>query len=812
MAIKVPIVTEFNKAGLSDAERAMRSFGVQSTTDLKKAAAGFGILAVAGAKAFSELDAGYDAIVTGTGATGDALKGLKSDADAVARTVPNSFEEVGIAVAEVNTRFGLTGQAAQDMSKRFLDLSRVAGVDVQSAIALTSRTFKDWGVETQDQALVLDKLYSATQASGISIEKLNESVVQFGAPLRQMGFSLDESIAMFAKFEAEGVNTEAVMSGLRQGLGRLSKAGEEPAEAFGRIVDEIKNVATTGEANKLAIETFGQRAGPDMAAAIREGRFELADMVAALDGAGGALETAAEETLSANDRFAMLKNQLMTAAVPAITLFAEVAEKLIGVLTLFPSEVQGAVVILGALAVASKSAGSAMKAFGVTMTSTATKTKIGSAALGVASVALVAYAAHQYAADKANKQFGESIELVNRATDEMASNNFASSLMAGAFAGKELDDTLASIAETSPGTIQRILDLEKESGALSTAFMANGASGEDVERVLAAMTVALEDEKVAIANAAATQELSTQITDEATGASEDHADAVEEVAQAHVVLDNKVAEATEAINESIEATRNLREERRRQADGTYDARDAEDDFHDSIDALISVQEDAESTEREKAAAIRNSVKATDEMISKQLEEQGVILDSERGQREWSASMLDSALFMGGPLGSEILAHIGRVNGIPEEKITQAQADLDAGSVERVRQTIDTELDKAEANPTVVPVGLEAARQRIQAILGRTINLSTSSSYVPPSQYGGRSHTGSRFEAGETKQIIPGQVFTPDTPGRLSSPGESKRMVEASKGGDTYNVTVNNNGRDVTADDIGRALRKVRLSS
>jgi copper chaperone CopZ len=50
----------------------------------------------------------------------------------------------------------------------------------------------------------------------------------------------------------------------------------------------------------------------------------------------------------------------------------------------------------------------------------------------------------------------------------------------------------------------------------------------------------------------------------------------------------------------------------------------------------------------------------------------------------------------------------------------------------------------------------------------------------------QSHTGSRFEAGEAKAIIPGeQIFVPDGPGRMFSPAESQRML----GGGAPNVTV-----------------------
>jgi MFS family permease len=58
-----------------------------------------------------------------------------------------------------------------------------------------------------------------------------------------------------------------------------------------------------------------------MAAAIREGRFEIGDMVAALEGSAGSVEDAAERTLRFSDRLNMLKNRITGVLGP----FGEIA-------------------------------------------------------------------------------------------------------------------------------------------------------------------------------------------------------------------------------------------------------------------------------------------------------------------------------------------------------------------------------------------------------------------------------------------------------------------------------------------------------
>jgi phage-related minor tail protein len=285
-------------------------------------AAGKGLFEVG--KTFDQVN---DTIRVGTGATGKALKGLQDDAKAVGRNVPAEFADIGTAVADLNTRLGLTGKPLQDMSARFLNLSRITGTDLATNIADITRVFGDWGIKSRDQAGAMDKLFRASQATGAGIDSLSQQVVQFGAPLRQMGFSFEQSLALFGKFEKEGVNIETVMSGMRQGLGRMAKAGEAPAETFRRVSEEIKNAGSVGEANAISLELFGQRAGPDMAAAIREGKFELDDLVNTITNGTDTINAAAKDTESFAEQWQMFKNRVLVGLEPiASKLFSAIGK------------------------------------------------------------------------------------------------------------------------------------------------------------------------------------------------------------------------------------------------------------------------------------------------------------------------------------------------------------------------------------------------------------------------------------------------------------------------------------------------------
>lgn len=307
-------------AGLKGIQQQGSKLGnVMGTVVKAGAIAGGAAIVGAGAAVFKaglDFDKAYDKIRTGTGATGKALEDLNKSFKDVFTAVPTSMDAASTAIADLNTRTGATGELLEGMAKQLLEMSRLTGTDVQQNIVSVTRTMGDWGVSNEDAALAMDKLFHVSQATGPSIDEIGRLMVQYGAPLRQMGFGFDEAAAMMGKFQKEGVNTELVMGSMRIGLVNLAKAGEEPSEAFGRIVDEIKNMGSQAEANARAVEIFGARAGPDMAAAIREGRFEIEDLVASLDEAEGAINRTAEDTDSFGEKFKVLKNKITVAIEP----------------------------------------------------------------------------------------------------------------------------------------------------------------------------------------------------------------------------------------------------------------------------------------------------------------------------------------------------------------------------------------------------------------------------------------------------------------------------------------------------------------
>lgn len=268
-------------------------------------------------------DEAFDTIRVGTGATGEALAGLQSDFKAVLTSVPADAQTAAAAIADLNTRTGLTGETLQAAATQILELGRITGEDTSTLIEKGTRAFGDWGIAVDDSQAAIDGIFRASQATGPPVSQLLDLIVRYGAPLRQFGFGFEESAALLGKFEKEGVNTELVMGSLRIALGNLARSGKEPAEEFPKLIEQIQNTGSSAEANALAMDLFGARAGPDMAAAIREGRFEIGELFDQVAGGEETVLGAADATSDYRESWEKLKNRVFVALEPLATRFLE---------------------------------------------------------------------------------------------------------------------------------------------------------------------------------------------------------------------------------------------------------------------------------------------------------------------------------------------------------------------------------------------------------------------------------------------------------------------------------------------------------
>lgn len=274
------------------------------------AAAAVGTASVA---TFNELDAGYDTIVTKTGATGETLNGLQESMRNLFGSLPIDAETAGVAIGEVNTRFGATGEELEDLSRQFIQFSEINGTDLNSSIDNVDALMTKFGVDSSQTGEVLGLLTKAGQDTGISMDTLENALNTNGATLKEMGLDLTGSVNLLAQFEANGVDATTALAGLKKAQQNATANGQSLGDALGETIQKIKDSTDETEALQTATELFGKKGAAEMTQAIREGRLSVDDLTSSLGDYATTVEDTFNATLDPPDQAKVALNNLKIA-------------------------------------------------------------------------------------------------------------------------------------------------------------------------------------------------------------------------------------------------------------------------------------------------------------------------------------------------------------------------------------------------------------------------------------------------------------------------------------------------------------------
>lgn len=260
-------------------------------------------------KAFQEVDEGMDIIVEKTGASGEALDGMKESAENLAKSIPTDFETAGSAIGEVNTRFHLTGQELEDLSGKFIKFAKLNNVDVSNAVDQTQKALSAFGMDASEAGDLLDQLNVVGQNTGASMDSLLNGLIQNGTAFQELGLSAEQAATLMGQLETSGANSETVMQGLRKALKNAAKEGIPLDQALAELQDTILNGTDGMDGLTAAYDLFG-KSGDQIYGAVKNGTIDFSNLGAAAAEAGGSVENTFEETLDPADKFAMAMNSL----------------------------------------------------------------------------------------------------------------------------------------------------------------------------------------------------------------------------------------------------------------------------------------------------------------------------------------------------------------------------------------------------------------------------------------------------------------------------------------------------------------------
>lgn len=286
------------------------------------AAAAAGVAAVSAVlystgKTFDDVN---NTIRVGTGASGDALKELNDVAKNVGRNVPAEWDQIATVVADLNTRLGLSGDTLDTVASQYLEAGRILGEDVN--IQRTSAAFTAFGIEGDGVSDAMDHLFRVSQATGVGMNELADSVATNAPAVQQLGFTFEESTALIGNLDKAGLNSSKMMAGLGQSLVRLAKDGEEPRDAFERATGEITSFLDEGDragAIDLAGQIFGTRNAPQFIKALEDGTMSMDDLGAVAGMTEDTILQAGQETMQFGEQWQLFKNNVMVWLEPMAT-------------------------------------------------------------------------------------------------------------------------------------------------------------------------------------------------------------------------------------------------------------------------------------------------------------------------------------------------------------------------------------------------------------------------------------------------------------------------------------------------------------
>lgn len=277
----------------------------------KSVTAPIAALGTASIAAFNQVDGGLDIIGVKTGATGEAMDSLEESMKKIAREIPTDFETAGTAIGEVNTRFGLMGEGLEKLSSQFIKFAKINGTDVNGTIDTTQKIMTAYGLTVDDVSGLLDVFNKVGQNTGISMDSLEAAMIKNQAALQEMGLDAYSSAQFIGQLEVSGIDSSTALAGLQKALVNAAKEGKPMDEALSTLQDSLQNATSKEEGLQLAMELFGNKAGPAIYEACQNGALSFESLAESAESSLGSVDSAYESTQDATDNFTLVLNQLM---------------------------------------------------------------------------------------------------------------------------------------------------------------------------------------------------------------------------------------------------------------------------------------------------------------------------------------------------------------------------------------------------------------------------------------------------------------------------------------------------------------------
>ena len=288
--------------------------------------AGITALGASSIKAWQELDDAMDNVIKKTGASGAQLEEFEDIVNSIATTIPVDFMTVSNAVAETNTRFGVTGEELEKLSSSFIKFSELNDTDVTGSIDQVSAMMKAWGMDISQTTQVLNLLNGVGQNTGVSVDTLANLMQDNALFFKEFNLTCAQSATLLGDMEKNGIDASAGVTALKSAMAKATADGKTLSETL-RDFEWAMESAGIADSEKLAMakELFGGKAYAQIVNAMQEGNLSFMNITGSMSDYSYSVENTFREIQDPIDEFTTAMNELKI-------LGAEIGEEVIPVL------------------------------------------------------------------------------------------------------------------------------------------------------------------------------------------------------------------------------------------------------------------------------------------------------------------------------------------------------------------------------------------------------------------------------------------------------------------------------------------------
>jgi TP901 family phage tail tape measure protein len=269
MAVRIPIITTFDKKGVNNALRSLDNIGAAAGKAAATLATGAAVGIAASVNEFAKFEGALQKSLAIMGDVSETMRGEMSDAARqVAKTTTFSAEEAAdsfffLASAGLTAEQSVAAlpQVAAFAQAGMFDMATATDLatDAQSALGLTSDNAAE---NLAGLTRITDVFVKANTLANTTVEQLAEALTsKAGAALKTVGKDVEEGSAALAVFADQGIKGEkagTLLTNTIFGLSDRVKAVPEQFEALGiSVIDssgELRNLADISDDFTLAME------------------------------------------------------------------------------------------------------------------------------------------------------------------------------------------------------------------------------------------------------------------------------------------------------------------------------------------------------------------------------------------------------------------------------------------------------------------------------------------------------------------------------------------------------------------------------